>query len=499
VYYPRSFLKFILLSFLLVSLPLVYALAELILSLDRLQTQGQQAVQEAAQAGRASRQLLEQSAMLERVVRQHLILEDSALLDDYARLRQDFRATIHQLSALPLPRPQLVALEGLAGSETRLYDVLRAQPRSLEASQRLADGYARLADGAQAMLGATNELTERAIERLQETAREGRQKWLYLALATVGIALALAIVFSVLIARPIRQLDQAIRQMGTADFAHAIAVTGPADLRYLGQRLEWLRTRLQDLEQQQNRFLRHVSHELKTPLTAVREGAELLRDKVGGQLTPSQQDIVRIVRDNTLQLQKLIEDLLKYHQARAMEPQALAPVNVADVVAAVLREHKLAALARMLSFDTQLPSAQIVGDAGKVRTIVDNLVSNAIKYSPRGGSIRVALAPRDGFAVLDVIDQGAGVEPQERQRIFDSFYQGRPPAEGKVKGSGLGLAIAREYALVHGGRIEAGDREDGRPGACFRVLLPLASAETVGVPASSASSPERALPQGEGR
>ncbi len=497
MYYPRSFLKFILLSFLLVSLPLVYALAELILSLDRLQTQGQQAVQEAAQGSRASRLLLEQSGTLERLVRQHIILDDAALLDDYARVRQDFRATIRQLGALPLRRQETAALDVLSASEARLYDLLRTQPRGAEATQRLADGYARLGDGSQAMLGATNELTERAIERLQDTAREGRQKWLYLALATAGIAVALAIVFAVLIARPIRQLDQAIRQMGTADFTHAIEVTGPADLRYLGQRLEWLRTRLHDLEEQQNRFLRHVSHELKTPLTAVREGAELLRDNVGGRLTTEQHDIVRIVRDNTLQLQKLIEDLLTYHQTRAMEPQALGPVSLPEVVGGVLREHKLAALARMISFDTRLPAGEIVGDAAKVRTIVDNLVSNAIKYSPRGGSIRVELSARDGFALLDVIDQGAGVDPQERQQIFDSFYQGRPPADGKVKGSGLGLAIAREYALAHGGRIEAIDRADGRPGAHFRLLLPL-SAGAAATPQAAAAA-DRALPQGGAR
>ena len=161
---------------------------------------------------------------------------------------------------------------------------------------------------------------------------------------TAAIALALAILFAVLIARPIRQLDQAIRRMGTADFGHRIEVNGPQDLRYLGQRLEWLRSRLSDLEAQQNRFLRHVSHELKTPLTAVREGAELLRDDVGGKLSPEQRDIVRIVRDNTLSLQKLIEDLLKYHQARAAEPATLGPVPVADVVRRVLREQKLAAV-----------------------------------------------------------------------------------------------------------------------------------------------------------
>ena len=102
MYYPRSFLKFILLGFLLVSLPLLYALGELILSLDQLQTQGREAVQQAAQAGRASRQLFEQAGMLERIVRQHLILDDSALLDDYDRVRQEFRTTATQLALLPL-------------------------------------------------------------------------------------------------------------------------------------------------------------------------------------------------------------------------------------------------------------------------------------------------------------------------------------------------------------------------------------------------------------
>src|ERR1043166_8310731 len=113
MYYPRSFLKFILLGFLLVSLPLVYALAELIFSLERLQAQGQQAVEQAAQAGRASRQLFEQATTLERVVRQYLILEGTALLDDYARMRQDFRQTERQLALLPLDANQLVALDSL--------------------------------------------------------------------------------------------------------------------------------------------------------------------------------------------------------------------------------------------------------------------------------------------------------------------------------------------------------------------------------------------------
>ena len=477
MYYPRSFLKFILLGFLLVSLPLVYALGELILSLDQLQTQGREAVQQAAEAGRASRQLFEQAVTLERIVRQHVILEDNALLEDYGRVRQEFRSTAGQLALLPLDPEPLVALDALTDSEIRLHKLLTATQRSTEMQRQLTDGYARLSDRTQAMLAVTNRLTESAIERLREIATQGRQKWLYLALATAGIALALAILFAVLIARPIRQLDQAIRRMGTADFTHAIEVNGPQDLRYLGQRLEWLRSRLSELEEQQNRFLRHVSHELKTPLTAVREGAELLRDNVGGKLSAEQREIVRIVRENTLSLQKLIENLLTYQETRAIQPQTVGPVPVADVVRRVLNEHKLAALARMVSFDEKLGPELVVGDGDKVRTIVDNLISNAIKYSPRSASIVVALGSEQGFAVLDVIDRGPGIDPEERARIFDSFYQGRPPVDGRVKGSGLGLAIARDYALAHGGRIEVSDRADLGHGAHFRLWLPLAAGE----------------------
>ena len=484
MYYPRSFLKFILLGFLLVSLPLVYALAEMILSLDRLESQGRQEVVQAAQAGRTSRLLYEQATTLERIARQHLILEDSALLDEYAKLREDFRQTANQLASLPLEPGSQETLEKITKRESELHQLLTAPRRGSEAADEIADGFSKLVDSAQSMLSASNQLTQRAIERLQETATQGREKWIYMGLATVGIAIALAIVFATLIARPIRQLDMAIRQMGSADFTHAIRVTGPQDLRYVGQRLEWLRGRLSELEEQQARFLRHVSHELKTPLTAVREGAELLRDDVGGKLTAEQRDIVRIVRDNTLSLQRLIENLLAYQQTRAMEPAALRPVALPDVVNRVLREQRLAALARMVTFEADLAPAMVIGDAEKLRTIVDNLLSNALKYSPRNATIRLAVAAEDGFAVLDVIDAGRGVALADREHIFESFYRGPAPVDGRIKGSGLGLAIAREYALAQGGKIEVADRGDGKSGAWFRLSLPLVHA-AVAAPAEA--------------
>jgi two-component system, NtrC family, sensor histidine kinase GlrK len=196
---------------------------------------------------------------------------------------------------------------------------------------------------------------------------------------------------------------------------------------------------------------------------------------------------VRIVRDNCLQLQKLIEDLLRYQQTRAMEPQAQGPVPLADVVRHVEREHKLAAFARMISFDAHLDNVVVKGDAERIRTIVDNLVSNAIRYSPRAGVITLQLAVEKDCAVLEVMDEGLGVPADERDRIFESFYQGKPPAEGRVKGSGLGLAIAREYALAHEGRVEVRDRSDAKRGAVFTLKLPLGGAGAAALRSAQAS------------
>ena len=166
MYYPRSFLKFILLGFLLVSLPLVYALVELVLSLDRLATQSRQEVLQASQAGKSSRLLFEQASTLERIARQQIILEDTALLEDYARMRQEFLASTQQLSQLPLSAAQLAALERLREREGKLFQVLGGQQRSAAVVTELADGYAGLVEQTQGMVNATTELTQRAIERL---------------------------------------------------------------------------------------------------------------------------------------------------------------------------------------------------------------------------------------------------------------------------------------------------------------------------------------------
>jgi two-component system sensor histidine kinase GlrK len=140
------------------------------------------------------------------------------------------------------------------------------------------------------------------------------------------------------------------------------------------------------------------------------------------------------------------------------------------MVTHVAQQHSLTMRSKNLSMNLSAADLQIEADENKIEAIIDNLLSNAIKFSPVGGTIRVQLRRRGSDAVIDVMDEGPGISPEERGRVFEPFYQGNTAYTGPVKGTGLGLAIVREYATAHQGSAEIID--DGNPGAHLRVVLP---------------------------
>jgi two-component system sensor histidine kinase GlrK len=215
-----------------------------------------------------------------------------------------------------------------------------------------------------------------------------------------------------------------------------------------------------------------VSHELKTPLASLREGVGLLGDELAGSLNPRQRSIVDIMDSGSRDLQKRIEDLIRYssmmHDAR--QPPA-APQTLADVLATVLARQGLALDARHLQVETQLAAPTLQADRGQLETVLDNLLSNAVKFSPEGGRILVKSEPADGAVMLWLCDQGAGIPQAERSRIFEPFFQGARQPASVVRGSGLGLSIVRESLLAVGGSIEVVDCPPWL--TCFKLTWPL--------------------------
>jgi two-component system sensor histidine kinase GlrK len=469
--YPRSFLGLLIAGFLLVALPLLGTLLYSAWHTQRLTEQGRNAVFGAAKAATASRSLVSRIGSIERLALQLAVLPDAGLRGDFARAHASFRQISGELSQQPLDEKQLAALERTIAREQALHDHIMAPPGGRLDLRTVRSLAGALVDDATQVLAVSYFVADREVERLGESADEVHRRLIVMVLIATALALAAALALTRLIARPIAELDSAIRQLGGADFAKPIQVSGPADLQSLGERLDWLRLRLTELEAQKNRFLRHLSHDLKTPLAALREGTELLNDQVAGPLAPPQRQVVAILRDNSVKLQRLIEDLLDYQRAlHAASGLQVGAIALEGLLRQSVRSHQLAAQAKGLSVALDAPAFTVWADAVKLRSVVDNLVGNAIKFTPAGGSVRVLARQNGVAATIDVMDSGPGVPLEEREAIFEAFFRGRAGAFGRAEGTGLGLAIAREFTEAHGGRIEV---VSGEPGAHFRVTLPL--------------------------
>jgi two-component system sensor histidine kinase GlrK len=468
--YPRSFLGLLLAGFTLVALPLVGALAYSAWHTEQLAEQSRNAVYSAAQAARASRSLVNRIGSIERLAQQMAVVQDPGLAADYARVHQSFKLVSGELLLLPLEGDQLAALKKTVAQEQGLYDLLTEAPRRKIDPRRVGRITGELAENAYEVLSISYQVADREVVRLRANAETVQQRLILLVIFSTAVVLGIALALTRYISRPIVELDASIRQLGDADFSRAITVRGPEDLQTLGERLDWLRRRLQEHEAEKNRFLRHLSHELKTPLTALREGAELLNDQVGGPLAPPQRQVVSIMRDNSVKLQRLIEDLLDYqralHAAASLLPRA---VPLDGLIREVTRSHELAMRAKRQSLSLELEKLTVEADAEKLRSILDNVVGNAVKFTPPGGSIGVTARCDGADATIDVVDTGPGVPPEERDSIFQSFFRGRAPAGGRIAGTGLGLAIAREFAEAHGGGISVITRANG---GHFRIVLP---------------------------
>ena len=470
-YRPKSILRLILTGFFLVTLPLVIALVVATVAVDRMVGHSQNALLQSVLVTQGSQVLVEAITAMERNARQYQVLGDKVLLNVYDENHARFVDTARSLELLELEAEQSQLLEELRIGEHELHVLLQSYAHDAPEIADALPAFTGLAENAQQILINNQYLISRGVEQIQDKARGVQRLLVMQAVALVPLALLLTIFFAYLITRPIRQVDQVIRRLGDGEFSAPVAVKGPRDLERLGARLDWLRTRLLDLEQEKTKFLQHISHELKTPLTTIREGAELLNEQVVGDLNDQQREIAGILHDNSLQLQKLIEDLLNFSNLTSRSsPVFCDRVELKPLVEDVLEGHKLALLSRKLEVQPSLQRVSVSGDREKLRILMDNLVSNAIKYSPDGSSLVVSLSASGSDAVLDVSDAGPGIPDGERERVFEAFYQGAPASKGHVRGTGLGLSIAREYAQAHGGDIRVLD--SGEVGAHLQVVLP---------------------------
>ncbi|MBK9259672.1 MAG: HAMP domain-containing histidine kinase [Polyangiaceae bacterium] len=298
------------------------------------------------------------------------------------------------------------------------------------------------------------------------------------------------------VASPLASLSSSARRVGQGDFTVEIAAEGPREVRELAAEMDAMRRRLSELESLKQGFLASVSHEMRTPLTKIREALGLLADGVGGKLADRQQRIVQIAQVACEREIRTVTTLLDLSRLRAGVPiQRNAGASVDEVCWSAVRDEEIEAREQGVNIEVdisgQAPPALL--DTVLLERAIANVVRNAVSVSKKGQRVLVrrdilAEGP-DGnhgpWAKITVKDEGPGIPSEIRDILFNAFVTQGLDSSPKRVGIGLGLALAREIARAHGGDIVASD--GATKGAEFHIWLPLeapASLTEANVPAS---------------
>jgi two-component system sensor histidine kinase GlrK len=315
-------------------------------------------------------------------------------------------------------------------------------------------------------------MLEQRLQQQQVYAEEAQSHLAWQTVALVVLTLLMVLWASARITAPVKMLDTMIRSIGQAShhFPHD-KVDGPRELTELGEQLRWLASRLQQLEALRLILLRHASHELKTPLSSIREGCALLSEQLVGPLNPQQMEVVSLLNGSADRLSVLTEQLLDYNKLLQQAKPEFAWHDSETLLQNCFNDHALSLQQReqKIVLDCQLP--RIYTDSMLFRRILDNLVNNAQAYGAEGSNVWVNLRLHDKFMLLDVANNGTPIPAELRAKLFEPFQRGKAPRFDSVQGSGLGLSIVADCARLLGGLAEIIDVSYAD--VCIQVRLPL--------------------------
>ena len=472
VWRPKSLSGLIMVGFAVVAVPSLLALVSASIQMNRLAEESERLVIEGIRATRDTQSLNEKRSLMDRRARLYQVTGNEDLLSGYAELHDGFITLIDRIASFAPDEAARTRPLALRQQALDINRALKLYPRESEDLAAALSEFNEMADTGSALVRESSRFVDEGLNELQREAASVRRTLAWQTGLLIPATIALILTFTFLTARPIRQIDRAISALGEGAFSKPIVVSGPTDLEALAIQLEWLRKRLLEQAREKNKFLRHMSHELKTPLANIREGTELLMDGAVGELQSSQKEVAGILRDNGVALQKLIENLLSFSAWQAkLSDLNLSTFNVSSLILSSVTYQKLAISAREIQVQTDLANFELRADEAKLRMAVDNLLANAVKFTPPGGDIYLRTLIHGSDCQIDVADTGPGVPPDQRNLIFEAFYQGSTPQGGHVKGTGIGLSVVMECVHAHGGTIDIIDGEFR--GAHFRLRLPL--------------------------
>ena len=427
----------------------------------------------------------------------YLVTRDAAYLDRAMASAQVFERELARLNSLDLTAGERSALVALAMDWRAISPVadelakLPALPAGTgeAAIARFREALAGIEAETRALGAASQAAMTGELAAVEQAAGAAERVSMFAAIGALVLMILLSAQLVRSIVGPLGRLAEGTRQVSAGNFEHRLDTAGDDELAQVARDFNSMTERLDELDRLKREFVAKVSHDLKTPLSSMQETTAALLDGLAGPVSEKQRHLLTLNHESSQRLSAMLSKLLDLsHLESGGEPnRTLVDLNRTMTEAV---ERLAGSPARVSVVETEGPSF-VNGDPQELAQVVDNLLENAIKFSPPGGQVRVqtsdwasaqALIPAEraaafrwrgaggGAVLLSVVDEGPGIPDAEKERVFARFYQTEAGRAVRGRGVGLGLAICREIVNAHGGIIWVADNEPR--GSVFSVLLP---------------------------
>ena len=426
-----------------------------------------------------------------RYEKKYTILKDPAIYNQYLQAQEDFRQQLAEVRTIPGGTRESALLAQIGRGQQQYSSLIIEEvlpvPRLKNRAARKEREQAKEAreqakeEAVNQLIGQLEQLRISAqqnnlerIRKLGEAQETSLRFIIYIGAVALGLIVVISVFITRSITRPIALLVEKTREMAEGDYQGDLKIQSPPEVARLNRAFNAMCEQLNKIDKMKSDFFSVMSHELRTPLTSFREGTSLLLEGVGGTLNEKQQKLMGIVSEESNRLIELVNSLLDLSKMEAgMMRFNFSRINLLPLltIAAQLLEPLLVnkKIALRLDLPESLPAVQL--DNGRILQVLKNLLGNAIKFTPEGGTITVAAGVQSGVIQVSVKDNGPGISGDQLQLIFEKFRQVPSPGTPMVKGTGLGLAIVEQIITAHGGKVWA-ESKPGR-GSTFHFTLPL--------------------------
>jgi two-component system sensor histidine kinase GlrK len=418
-----------------------------------------------------------------RYEKKYSILKDPTIYDQYLQAQEDFRQQLAEVRAIPGGEQERGLLSRIAQGQ-QVYSTLIEEALASTRLKKRVFGEEQNQAKEEMVNTVINQLEElrvsaqqnnlARIRKLGEAQETSLRFIVYIGAVALGLIVFISVLITRSITRPIGRLVEKTKEMAAGNYQGDLKIQSPPEVARLTQAFNAMCEQLNKVDKMKSDFFSVMSHELRTPLTSIREGTSLLLEGVGGTLNEKQQKLMGIVSEESNRLIELVNSLLDLSKMEAgmmhfqfsrINPHPL--FTIAVQLLEPLQVHKKITL--RLELPESLPAVQVDND--RILQVLKNLLGNAIKFTPEGGTITIAAAVQSGVIQVSVKDSGPGISGDQLPLIFEKFRQVPTSGTPMVKGTGLGLTIVKQIISAHGGKVWA-ESEPGR-GSTFYFTLPL--------------------------